>query len=123
MSDEEQADDNLDDDARARRAEPERCFYEVLREFMTNNDVPGFLALWRGRCQSFRLLADDVMYCFDRVVDHPPADLIEEYKKATGYVLNHVTPTKITPYSYDDYVKYVADLRDQMRAIYDATQP
>ena len=123
MSDPEQTDDNLDDESRARRAEPARCFYEVLNELMTNNDVDGFLALWRSRCRSFRALADDVMFCFDRVADDPPRDLIEKYKEATGYVLNHVEPTKITPYSYDDYVKYVRDLRDQMRAVYDATRP
>lgn len=123
MTDQEQGDDNLDDEARARRAEPARCVYEVLNEFMTNNDVPGFLALWRSRSKSFRLLADDVMYCFDRVADDPPPDLIEKYKEATGYVLNHVTPTKITPYSHDEYVKYLRDLRDQMRAIYDQTRP
>lgn len=114
-----QDDDELDDESRALRAAPADCVYSTLNEHMYNNDVPGFLALWRGRCGSFPRLADDVMYCFDRVLEDPPRDLIEKYKEATGYVLNHVTPTKITPYSYDEYVAYLRDLRDQMRAIYE----
>jgi hypothetical protein len=102
--------EELDDESRARRAEPVRCFYGVLNESMTNNDVDGFPALWRSLCKSFRPLADDVMYCFDRVVDDPPPDLVEKYKEATGYALNHV-----------DGVSYVRGLRDQMRRIYDTT--
>ena len=97
----------------------EERVFEVLRNFMTNNDVPGFLALWRSRCLHYRASAEEVMASFDRVAEHPPLDLIDHYKEATGYVLNHVTPVKITPYSYHDYVAYFRELRDQMRAVLD----
>ena len=108
----------LSDEMRERRANPERAFYEYLSAYMKMNDEPGFLILWRKDCRD-RDYAADILYCFDWVIEHPPADLIEKYKEATGYVLNHVTPAKITPYSFDDYVAYFRSLRDQMRAIYD----
>jgi hypothetical protein len=65
----------------------------------------------------------EIMECFDRFLENPPPDLIEKYQQATGYFLNHVTPTKITPYSFDEYVAYFRDLRDRMRAIYDQPSP
>lgn len=98
-------------------------FYEVMRDWMTRNDEPGFLAIWRSRCVSFPEVATEIMECFDRFLENPPADLIARYQDATEYVLNHVTETKITPYSFDDYVAYFRALRDRMRVIYDETKP
>jgi hypothetical protein len=108
----------LSDESRALRADPEGAFYDYLKFAMTRNDEHGFLILWRNQCRNHSHAAD-LMYCFDQVVENPPADLIEKYQEVTGYVMNHITPAQITKFSFDEYVAWFRALRDQMRAVFE----
>ena len=40
-----------------------------------------------------------------------------------GFVLNHVSPTEVRPYSNDEMIAWLRDLYRQLRAIYDETAP
>ena len=116
----EAVDDTVDEDARARRADPLKFLCEVI-EPLRDSDVDGFLKIWRTKATYYRWYADDAMYCLDRVLADPPADLIERIREGTGFVLNHVTPSAVTPYSHAEVVAWLRDLGDKMRAIYDET--
>ena len=36
-------------------------FYQVMRDWMTRNDEPGFLAIWRSQCVSFPAVASEIL--------------------------------------------------------------
>lgn len=116
----EALDEMIDDDSRARRAEPLKFLCEVI-EPLRDSDVEGLLKIWRTKATFYRWYADDAMYCFDRVLANPPADLIDRIREGTGFVLNHVEFAKVTPYAHDEVVAWLKELRDKMRAIYDET--
>ena len=116
----EALDEMLDDDARARRADPLKFVCEVI-EPLRDSEVEGFLKIWRTKATHYRWYADDAMYCLDRVVAEPPPDLIDRIREGTGFVLNHVTPDKVTPYTHAEVVAWLRDLATKMRAIYDET--
>lgn len=114
--------EEIDEDSRARRAAPLEFFCEVM-QLMQNNDVDSFLAIWRTKALHYRWFANDALYCFDKVLAEPPPDLIDRLFKCGGFVLNHVTPSKITPYSHDEAVAWVRDLASKMRQIHGETAP
>ena len=116
----EALDEMLDDDARARRADPLKFVCEVI-EPLRDSEVEGFLKIWRTKATHYRWYADDAMYCLDRVIAEPPPDLIDRIREGTGFVLNHVTPAKVTPYTHAEVVAWLRDLATKMRAIYDET--
>jgi hypothetical protein len=118
----EALDEMVDEDSRARRAAPLAFVCEVL-ELLRDSDVEGFLKVWRTKATYYRWYADDALFCFDKVLADPPADLIERIREDAGFVLNHVEPSKITPYSHDEVVAWLRDLVVKMRAVYDETAP
>lgn len=115
-------DEMVDEDSRARRADPLAFFAEVIA-LLSNNTVEGFLTIWRTKATYYRWFADDGLYCFDAVVAHPPPDLIERLRTHAGITLNHVSPTEVRPYSHDEVVAWLRELTAQMRAIAEETAP
>jgi hypothetical protein len=105
-------------DSRARRAAPLDFVAEVL-ELLRDTEVEGFLKFWRSRVVSYPWYADDFLACVELVLAAPPADLRERLRERTGFVLNHVEPTRVTPYSNADVVAWLRDLTARMRAVYD----
>jgi hypothetical protein len=107
----------VDDDARARRAAPLAFVCEVIA-MLRDTPIDGFLKFWRAQVRSFPWWADDALACFELVLAAPPPDLRGRIFDACGFVLNHVTPTEVTPYSQDDMVAWLADLLAKMRAVH-----
>jgi hypothetical protein len=108
----------IDEDSKARRAAPLEFVGEVL-ELLRDSELEGFLKFWRSQVASYRWYADDALACLDLVLATPPPDLRERLQARTGFVLNHVSPTRVTPYSNADVIDRVRDLKTRMRAVYD----
>jgi hypothetical protein len=117
----EQLDEVIDEDSRARRADPLAFVAEVV-EPMRDSEEEGFLKIWRSKATHYRWYADDAMYCFDKVIAAPPADLVERLRTATGFSLYHTDASR-APYTHEDVVAWLSNLRDKMRGIYDETAP
>jgi hypothetical protein len=125
MADEEwhdKLDEVIDEDSRARRSDPLTFVAEVV-EPLRDSEEDGFLEIWRSKSTHYRWYADDAMYCFDRVIAEPPHDLVERLRARTGFSLNHVERGSCAPYTHDDVVAWLRNLRDKMRVIYDETAP
>jgi hypothetical protein len=125
MADEEwhdKLDEVIDEDSRARRSDPLAFVAEVV-EPMRDSEEEGFLEIWRSKATHYRWYADDAMYCFDKVIADPPPDLVERLRAATGFSLYHTDPNNRAPYTHDDVVAWLRNLRDKMRSIYDETAP
>ena len=88
-------------------------------EMLRDTDEAGFLKFWRTRVVSYRGVADEMLACLALVLAAPPADLREQLYARVGFVLNHVEPTRITPYSNDDVIVWLRALDEKLRAIYD----
>ncbi len=116
----EALDEMVDEDSRARRADPLKFVCEVI-EILRDSELEGFLKVWRTKATHYRWYADDALYCFDRVLAAPPPDLIDRIRADAGFVLNHVEPTRITPYTHDEVVAWLRELAAKMRVIYDET--
>ncbi|HEX3854879.1 MAG TPA: hypothetical protein VHW01_28150 [Polyangiaceae bacterium] len=110
----------VDEDSRARRADPMKFVCEVI-EPLRDSDVDGFLKIWRTKATCYRWYADDAMVCLERVLANPPSDLVEQMRQGTGFVLNHVTPSKITAYTHDEVVEWLRGLAEKMRVVYAET--
>ena len=112
----------VEDDARARRADPVAFVAEVV-EPMRDSEEAGFLEIWRTKATGYRWYADDAMVCFDKVIADPPPDLVERLRAGTGFSLYHTDPNNRAPYTHDDVVAWLRNLREKMRVIYDETAP
>lgn len=112
----------VDADSRERRAEPLKFVCEVL-EPLRDSELETLLKMFRIKATHYRWYADDALFCLQRVLAAPPANLRESIRQGTGFVLNHVTPTEITPYSQADMVAWLRDIYDKLRVIYDETAP
>src|SRR5262249_30044840 len=120
---EEEALSPIEQLSKDRREKPLEFFREILSTMFQENTVDEALAIFRTKAQHYGRYADDVMVCLDQVVDNPPADLIEIIGDAANLRLNHVTPTKVTRYSFDETVVWLRDVRDKFRAVYAAATP
>jgi hypothetical protein len=120
---EEEALSPIEQLSKDRREKPLEFFREILSTMFQENTVDGALAIFRTKAQHYRAYAGDVMACLDHIVDNPPAELIEIIGDAANLRLNHVTPTKVTRYSYDETVAWLCGVRDKFRAVYAAAAP
>jgi len=118
----EQVEEVVDEDSRARRADPLAFVCEVV-EPMRDSEEEGFLKIWRTKATYYRWYADDAMYCIDRVLAAPPADLVERLRTGTGFSLHHTEPMNRDAYTHDEVVAWLRNLRDKMRVVYDETAP
>ncbi len=108
----------IDEESRARRADPLKFFCEAL-ELLRNTPPESFLKIFRARATNARGEADDMMYCFEQVAANPPANLAELLFQYAGFKLFHIEPSSVTPYSYEEVAAWLRDLTAKMRAIYD----
>jgi hypothetical protein len=117
-----QIDDIVDEESRARRADP-LTFVASTVEILRDSEVATLLGQFRMKAEHFRAEADDTIYCFEQLLAAPPADLRDQLFAKAGFVLNHVSPTEVRPYSNDEMIAWLRDLYRQLRAIYDETAP
>lgn len=121
--DEEAVARQIDDDARARRADPLAFFCEIIDTFLRENDVESFLTIWRSRAVDYRAFADDALLCFERIAADPPANLAELLFESGGFKLFHIEPARVAAYTPDEVVGWLRALVARMRAIHRETAP
>ena len=117
-----QTDEIVDEESRARRADP-LTFVANTVEILRDSDVATLLAQFHRKAQHYRAEADDTLCCFAQVLAAPPADLRDQLQAKAGFVLNHVTPTEVRPYSNDEMIAWLDDIYRQLRAVYEETAP
>jgi hypothetical protein len=117
-----QMEEIVDEESKARRADP-LTFVANTVEILRDSDVATLLGQFRMKAQHFRAEADDTIFCFERVLAAPPADLRDKIFATAGFVLNHVTPEEVRPYSNDEMIAWLRDIYDKLHAIYDETAP
>jgi hypothetical protein len=96
-------------------------FRELLTGLFVDNTVDEALELWRYRVEHTPHVALQQLVVLDEILAGPPPDLVE-LMEADGWIHLFHRPDKstLTPYSFEEYRAWLADITERLRAAYDA---
>ncbi len=113
---------SIREDSKQRRTTPIEFFKQFLSDIWIDNTQEEAMQQWTVKVQQFPWYADDALYCLEKVIENPPdnlIDLMEEY----GWIIMYHEPDELgneTPYTYEEYLEYLKQMRDKFRKIYDS---
>jgi hypothetical protein len=106
----------------ANRASPLECFCEFLQHIWMDNSEQEALRQWKVKVEHFPWYADDALHCMDVVITNPPENLVELIEEYGWIILTHEPDESgdEAPYTYEEYLEWLKQMRDKFKAVYDA---
>lgn len=112
--------DAIRETSRQRLAAPLEFFKEFLREIWMDNSPEEALAQWRVKVEQFPWYATDALTCLDAIIADPPSNLVEIMQQDGWIMLYHESATEVQPYTFEEYLEWLRQMRDEFQMVYDA---
>ena len=104
-----------------RRAAPLSFFAQFLSDIWKGSTPEEADYSWRVKVEHYPWYADDALYCLNAVLADPPDDLLDIMREHGWLSLEHEMDAQGVerPYSFDDVVDWLRDMRDRYRTVYE----
>src|SRR6267142_6406511 len=109
-------------ESKQRRANPQACLAEFLKDFWTDNTDEEATLMWRLRVGTAPGYAEDMLYCLDEVIANPPAQLEKFVREQGNLYLYHPDGTA-TLYNDAETLAWLKRIAKEFRDIFEGAQP
>ena len=102
-----------------RRNDPIAFFRQILKSYFADNSWDDTLGLWRIALANGGPYPDDVLWCLDWIVEHPPANLGQLLYEDGWITLEHPEDEDGepgAPYTADEQVAWLRERTAALRA-------
>jgi hypothetical protein len=109
-----------------RRNDPLAFFREILKSYFADNSWDDTMKLWRIALANGGSYPEDVLWCLDWIVEHPPENLAQLMYEDGWITLEHAAneddETEERPYSFDEQVAWLRDRAAALKAEHDTAR-
>jgi hypothetical protein len=109
---------SIKEDSKHRRENPIKTFCEFLEAIWMDNTEQEALVQWNIKVEQAPWYAKDVLDCLNQIIENPPSNLIG-LLSVHGWISLYHEEGSTEEYTYDEYVNWLKNLRDQYEDIYE----
>ena len=109
-----------------RRNDPLAFFRQILRSYFADSSRDNTMKLWRIALANGGSYPEDVLWCLDWIVDHPPENLAQLMYEDGWITLEHPAndddETEKRSYSFDERVAWLRERTTVLKAERDSAR-